>query len=262
MYLAALAALIVLLFPESAWACARHIVHIDGLASKPAVEILFSMAMLTVISAPIGIAGGRWIRRLSPIKKTLLIAVVVAGTVAFSRYEAQACHGAEVVGPILKTVHAAQLEYHRAHGVYAASFDELGMKPASDEYSYFLPAQVIPAKNASPREGVDLKRLPEGVSAVASAEKFLVVALAFTEPDRIDVWTMDQSEEFREWSVPAFPKAAPKADADNPVGLQEAFSRFLNELQAPLRVLSFLLGLSLGFAYSLRATSGMTPARS
>ncbi|MBI2090521.1 MAG: hypothetical protein HYT78_17555 [Deltaproteobacteria bacterium] len=253
---------VVLLFPDWAWACPRHIIHVDGLVSKPAGEILFSMAMMTIISVPLGLVGGRWIRRLSPIKKTMLVALVIAGAVAFSRSEAYACHGAEVVGPLLKTVHAAQLEYYRAHGVYAASFDELGMKPASDQYSYFLPSQVLPAKNPLPKEGVDLGRLPQGVAPVASAEEYTVVAIAFAAPDRIDVWTMDQNEKFREWSVAAFPKTTPKADVDNPTGWREALSRFLNELEAPLLIFSVLLGLSLGFAYSLRATPGMMPARS
>lgn len=257
----ALIVLVIVIVPEALFACTKHAIPFGGLGFKASGDVLVKMVMLAGISVPIGLLAGR-IRRLSAVKKALLIVLAAASLIATAGYRAWACPGAEAVRPILKNIHAAQLDYHRAHGTYASSFDDLGFAPPQDQHSYFLPLQALPAKNALPRDGVDLRRLPQGISPAASADRFTAVATAFAEPDRIDVWTMDESKKFRGWSVAAFPKTTPKADVNNPTRWQEALSRFLNDFEGHLLLFSFLLGLSLGFAHSQRATPGMMPARS
>ncbi|MGH7771168.1 MAG: hypothetical protein ACREQA_02900 [Candidatus Binatia bacterium] len=222
------------------------------------MAIFFNIVLLLIITFPLGFVSGRTVMRLSPAKKIVALTLITTGLLMAGVYKAWACHGTETVGPFLEEVFAAQLDYHERHGVYASSFEELGVAPSSNQYSYFLPADRLLAKNSSPQQGVDLGRLPEGAISNASADKFTVVALAFAEPNWIDVWTIDQDKVFKEWSVPALPKGGIKSSLDQPVATQHTFNGLMNKLEGPLMSITLLLGLGIGFAVSTRAH--VTPA--
>ncbi|MFQ5902150.1 MAG: hypothetical protein ACE5JO_00510 [Candidatus Binatia bacterium] len=256
----AILTLMFLLLPESALACAKHAISLDGLLLKSPAAIFFNIVLLFIITFPLGFVAGRTARRLSPAGRIATSTLVTTALLMVGDYRAWACHGAETVGPILKEIHAAQLVYHKKQGVYAPSFEELGMEPSSNQYSYFLPSETLSAIDPLPKEGVDLSRLPEGIFPVASADKFTVVALAFAEPNRIDVWTMDQDKVFKEWSVPAVPKVEIRSQKGQLVTMQGTFKEMLNKFEGPLMGMTFLLGLGIGFILSTRAPLNFTPA--
>lgn len=261
MLLRAVIILASLLVPEALFACSKHAIHVGDSDLTSAAGVLVKMVMLAGISIPVGLAFGKW-RRLSAVRKWLLLLLAAASLTSASTYRAQACHGAETVRPILEKIHAAQLDYHRSHGTYASSFDDLGFAPPAGELSYFLPLQVLAAKNTSPKKGVDLRRLPPGIAPAAATDRFTAVAIGFAEPDRIDVWTMDDGKRFKEWSLAAFSKAERDAQGNNGEPWLKTFALLLNKFEGLLMLLSLLLGLSLGFAYSLRIPAGTTVASS
>ena len=242
-----------LLLPESALACTDQTILLTNLVLKSPMAIFFNIGLLLIITFPLGLVSGRTVRRLSRTGKIVALTLITTGLLMAGGYKAWACHGTETVGPFLEKVFAAQLDYHEKHGVYASSFEELSMAPSSNQYSYFLPSQRLLAKNAFPKQGVDLGRLPEGVIPNASADKFTVVALAFAEPNWIDVWTIDQDNVFKEWSVPAVPKVGIKSSMDQPVATQHTFKGLMNKLEDPLMWITLLLGLGIGFTVSTRA---------
>lgn len=251
---AAVFSLLFLLLPELAFACPRHSIALDGLL-KSSGTIFLNLGLLLTLTIFLGFAAGRTVRRLSPAGKLTILTLVTAGLLLTAGGRSSwACHGAKVVDPILKEIYAAQLTYHQKHEVYAASFEELGMVPASNQYSYFLPSETLSAVNPLPKDGVDLSRLPEGVLPFASADKFTVVVLAFAEPDRIDVWTMDQAKVFKEWSVPALSRAKNQPQKDEPVSWRGTFDRIMNTLEGPLTWMTLLLGLAIGFNLARRAS--------
>ena len=252
--------LMFLLLPELALACPRHSIALESLL-KSSGTIFLNLGLLLTLTIPLGFVGGRTVKRLSPAGKLTILTLVTAGLLSMAGNRSSwACHGTEAVGPILNEVYAAQLAYHQKHGVYAASFEELGMAPSSNQYSYFLPSETLSAIHPLPKEGVDLSRLPEGVFPFASADKFAVVALAFAEPNRIDVWTMDQGKVFKEWSVPAVSNAKNKPQKDEPVAWRETFNGLMNKFEGPLMWMTLLLGLAIGFNLSTRASLMPRPA--
>ena len=254
-----LLSLMLFLLPELALACPRHTISQDGPLLQSAGAIFLNLALLLTVTIPLGFIAGRNVKRLSSSGKITILALVTAGMLNAGGSKALACHGAETVGPILKEVYAAQLDYHKRHGLYATSFEELGMAPSSNQYSYFLPSETLTAVNPLPKEGVDLSRLPEGLFPVASANKFTVVALAFAEPNRIDVWTMDQDKVFKEWSLPATAKVESQPQKDQPA-IWHAFNGLMNKFEGPLMWMMFLLGLAIGFNLSTRASLMPRPA--
>ncbi len=157
-------------------------------------------------------------------------------------------HGKTIVGPILEQIQKAQVSYHSEHGVYAASFEQLEMVPSSDKYSYFLPADMVPAKGLFPKEGVDLSSLPEGVLPTASTDKFMVVAIGFAKPNSLEIWTMNQDKMFKEWSVPA----GVKVTKDPSVSAQEPVGNMTSPFEGSLTWMIFLMGCTIGFALSVR----------
>lgn len=249
----AILTVIYLLLPESALACPRHTIALDSLVLKSPGVIFSQMILLLLITTTLGFAAGRIVRCLSWAGRITTLILVTAGFLILGGHRAWACHGVKTVGPILKAIHAAQLKYHERHGVYAATFKELGMKPPSKHYSFFLPSETLVAENPSPLEGVNLGRLPMGIAPVASADKFTVVALAFTKSNRIDVWTMDQDKDFKEWSVPALPRVGIGSQKEAPATTQRALTKMANKLEGPLMVMTLLLGLGIGFRLSARA---------
>ncbi len=248
------------LLPESALACAKHTISLDGLVLKSPATILFNVVLLLTITFPLGFVAGRIVRRLSPAGKIAIFTLATTALLMAGGYRAWACHGAETVGPILKGVYVAQLDYHQKHGAYAASFEELRMEPSSNQYSYFLPSETLSAENPLPKKGVDLSRLPEDIFPAASADKFTVVALAFAEPNRIDVWTMNQDKVFKEWSVPAIPKVIINSQKDQPATTEATFKGMLNKFEGSLMWMILLLGLATGFIFSTRPPVNLMPA--
>lgn len=248
-----------LLLPDSALACVNHTVPLDSLVLRSPAAIFLNVVLLLIVTFPLGFVAGRTARRLSLAGRTVTLTVVITALLIAGSYRAWACHGAETVGPILKEIYEAQLDYHGKHGEYAASFEELGKAPSSTQFSYFLPAQTLAAINPLPKEGVDLSRLPEGIFPFASADKFTVVALAFAEPNRIDVWSMDQGKVFKEWSVAAAPRVG-FMPQDQQATAQGKFKELMNKFEGPLMWMTLLLGLAIGFALSTRAPMMSRPA--
>lgn len=249
---------LIFLLPDIALACPKHVIHGYDLHLTSASDILIIMTALTALGLPVGVWTGKIARRFSSRRVAFFSAIAVTVAFALAGQRVWACHGYELVSPFLKQVHAEQMKYHELHGVYAESFVQLGLKPAPDQQSYFLPKETLPAKNPHLKEGLDLTQLPEGVSSMASADRFTVVAIGFTEPDRLDIWTMDEKETFREWSIPAFPKVETSTNVESAKPDYDTLTKLLNDFQGPLMLMSLMLGLSLGFAYSLRSTPRMT----
>jgi hypothetical protein len=243
--------LIFLLLPELALACPNHAINLPGLPNS-SETIYLKLGLLLTLTIPLGFVAGRAVKRLAPAGKVAILALVAAGFLLAGNHSSWACHGTEAVAPILQEVHAAQLDFHKKHGVYAASFEELGMAPSSDQYSYFLPSQMLSAIHPLPKPGVDLSRLPEGVFPAASSDRFTVVALAFAEPDRLDVWTMDQDKVLKEWSLPAVSKKEHKLRNDEPVSWRGAFNGLAHKFEGALTWITLLLGLAIGFNLSRR----------
>ena len=252
--LGTIVSLILLLVPELALACPRHAIDQNSLALQSIGAIFFNLALLLTATIPLGFVSGQTFKRLSPAGKITLVALITSGLLATGGSRASACHGSETVAPILKEIYAAQLDYHKKHGIYASSFEELGMAPSSNQYSYFLPSETLSAINPMPKDGVDLSRLPEGTFPVASADKFTVVALAFVEPNRLDIWTMGQDKVFKEWSLPAISKVERKPQEDGSATWQRTFNEFMNKFEGPLMWMTLILGLTIGFNLSARAS--------
>jgi hypothetical protein len=239
-----------LLPSQPLFACSAH--DFARAVARPTVStIVFNLGFITFVSTALGLYGGITARRLAPgFKKfVLLLAVVHLSGIAGMR-SAEACHGRETVAPVLEKVYAAEAKYYKLHGVYAASFDELGFAPESDQYSFFLPSQSLPAKNVSPRPGIDLAGLPEGVSASASARSFTVVAIAFAEPKRIDVWTMDEKDNFHEWSVPAERPLAQEPSTVRSTIPGDGVAWIIEQFEGSLILAAIILGLALGLSLS------------
>lgn len=244
--------LIFLLLPELASACPKHDIHMHASVPTTVVDLLASMAFLLIVVTPLGFGAGRIIRRLFPATKLLIIGLVANGLLLVGGQKAWACHGVDTVRPHLEQVYAAQLDYRTKHGVYAESFKELGITPSSNEYSFFLPSETLVAENPSPKEGVDLGRLPDGVTPISSADRFTVVALAFTEPNRIDVWTMNDEKDFREWSVPAVENVETVSQEDQPPIQEWASKELIHKVEGPAMMMTLLLGLGIGFMLAMR----------
>ena len=149
----------------------------------------------------------------------------------------------------------------RAYSAFAEGGTELGITPPAKEYALFLPAETILPDNPFPKAGVDLSRLPEGVLPVASANRFTVVALGFSEPDQIDVWTMDQAKVFRESSVPAVDRVKSEPRSDQPSSSEEGWTGLVRQVEGPVLVITLLLGMATGFALAFRATAVTRMAR-
>lgn len=249
------------LVPESLLACSKHDISLAGAASTPVADILINLIVIMIISTPLGLVAGTTARRFSPAFKKLTLVLAIAGLFHVNAPGASACHGQETIEPVLQQIYAKQLNHHRQYGAYAASFDELKFTTRSDQYSFFLPSQSLPARKVSPREGVDLASLPNGVAAAASSRAFTVVAIGFAAPNRIDVWTMDQKRNFREWSVPAFPAVEPAPSAEQAVSLTDYIHDFQGTLMIAALILGLALGLSLSFAPSYRLSASGAGSR-
>lgn len=258
MGLAALLLLVLTLAPESLFACAQHVLPLDSSALKAPASILFNALSLFALAAPFGFGVGKLAQRSSRISRALIFAVVLGGIAAVTGYSAWACHGVKVTEPFLKQVYEAQERYHKAHGTYASSFDKLGIRPPSDSHSYFLPSQSFPAKDSRPKEGVDLTRLPKGVAPEATSKQFQVVAMGFTKPDRIDIWTLNQANDFKEWSVPAFSEVQIKPAEITSMEIMWTI-QLINRLEVPLMVIALILGLTIGFVVTTRASTRFLP---
>lgn len=242
-------ALIFLLLPEPVLACVNHIASTNSAGSESLLGSFFNIILLLVVAFPVGLVVGMMTRRSSAAARTaIFIAIGVAGLLALGGHGAWACHGEKTVAPILQEVHNAQMDFHGRNGVYAASFEELDLEPSSSRYSYFLPSEMLSAKSPLPKEGVDLSRLPEGVFPRASADRFTVVALGFTEPNQINVWTMNQDRVFREWNVPV----KIRSQKDQPDAVSGGLNGQVNKFDGALKWITFLLGLGAGFAFAAR----------
>ncbi len=252
MNILAIFSLMFLLLPELALACPKHAIDLAGLTARPSGTIFLNLGLLLTLTISLGFVAGRAVKRLAPAGKIAMLVLIAAGLLLAGSPRSWACHGTEAVAPILQEVYAAQLDFHKKHGVYAASFEELGMAPSSNQYSYFLPSQTLSAIHPLPKEGVDLSRLPEEVFPAASADKFTVVALAFAEPNRLDVWSMDQDKVFKEWSLPAVSKRKNKPQQDEPATWRGTFNGLANKFEGPLMWSTLLLGLAIGFNLSRR----------
>ncbi len=238
-----------LIQPKSVFACVEHTASQGSTAFDSPVVFLLKMAFLFIATVPLGFVAGLAVKRFSSAGKAAALILVTASLLTMGGYRAWAsCHGKTIVGPILEQIQKAQVSYRSAHGVYAASFEQLEMVPSSDKYSYFLPADMVPAKSVFPKEGVDLSRLPEGVIPRASTDKFMVVAIGFAEPNSLEIWTMNQAKMFKEWSVPA----GVKVTKDPSVSAQEPVGNMTSPFEGSLTWMIFLLGCTIGFAISVR----------
>lgn len=238
------------LFPESVLACVNHANSLDTPTLKSPMTIFLNTLSLLIVATPLGFLLGRALKRLSRTQRIAAFTLLSSGFLMAYSYKAWACHGVKIVQPILKQVYEAQVNYRKKFGTYAASFEDLRMAPASDQYSYFLPSETLSARNPFPKEEVDLSRLPEGIFPIASADKLTIVALAYSEPNRINVWTMDQSEHFKEWSVPA--KTTLKSQNGQTFTTEDSFEKLINKLEVPLILIVSLIGLLIGFTLSRR----------
>jgi|GEM_PF-2496366 len=239
-----------LLLPPPVLACSMHDFAARA-AGRPTVSILFNLILILIISTPLGLYAGFGVRRLTPAFRKFLFVLAVGGVSAIGSIPTvSACHGHTAVAPFLEKVYAAEMKYSKLHGIYAASFDELGFAPESEQYSFFLPSQSLPAKNVSPRPGIDLGTLPEGVHAVVSAKAFTVVAIGFAEPNRIDVWTMNEKNDFREWSVSAERPLPQKPAVAEPEGIGHTIAVTMENFEGTLMLVALLLGLALGLSLS------------
>lgn len=260
MIIFAILSFMLFLLPELTFACPNHSIALDSVVPRSAGAIFFNLAILLTLTIPLGFIAGRTMKRLAPAGRIAILTFFIVGLLTVRIPSSWACHGAETVGSILKEVYAAQMDYQKKHGVYAASFEELGMVPSSIQYSYFLPSETLSAVNPLPKQGVDLSRLPDGVFPVAKTDKFTVVALAFVEPNRIDVWTMDQDKVFKEWSLPAVAKVERKPQMEEPATWQNTFKELTNKFEGPMMWMTLLLGLALGFNLSTRVSMMPRPA--
>lgn len=249
------------LFPEPILACVNHTNSLENPTLKSPVAIFLNILLLLTVTTPLGFLLGRAAKHLSRTKRIAAFTLLTSGFLMAYSYTVSACHGVKIVQPILKQVYEAQVSYRKKFGIYAASFEDLRISPSSDQYSYFLPSETLSAKNPFPKEGVDLSRLPEGISPITSADKFTVVAIAYSEPNRIDVWTMDHNERFKEWSVPAIAKRAMKSQKDRPVTTEGSFERVMTKFEVPLMLIASLVGLMIGFILSRRAPVIPIPQR-
>lgn len=237
-----------LIRPRSVYACVEHATSQDSAAFDSPAVFLLKMAFLFIVTVPLGFAVGLAVKRFSRAGKVATLILVTTGLLMIGGYSASACHGVTIVGPILEQIHKAQVSYREANGVYAASFEQLEMTPSSDKYSYFLPAETIPAKKLFPKEGVDLSHLPEGAFSSASADKFTVVAIGFAEPNTLEIWTMNQDKVFKEWSVPA----GAKIQNGPSVSAQQFANNSTTPFEGSLAWMIFLVGCTIGFAISVR----------
>lgn len=237
-----------LIRPGSVNACVEHATSHGGTAFDSPAVFFLKMAFLFIATIPLGFVAGLAVRHCSRAGKAAALILVTASLLMFSGYRAWACHGVTIVGPILHQIQKAQVSYRAANGVYAASFEQLEMTPSVDKYSYFLPAEMIPAKNLFPKDGVDLSHLPEGVLSSASADKFTVVAIGFAEPNSLEIWTMNQDKVFKEWSVPA----GAKVQSDPSPPAQQLASNPTTPFEGSLAWMIFLVGCTIGFALSIR----------
>lgn len=244
---------VIILLPKLASACPNHDFHLGGSLPTSVVDLLFTLVFLLIVATPLGFGAGRIMRGLLPATKILILGLAATGLLMAGDQKAWACHGVDTVLPVLEEVYAAQHSYHAQHGVYAASFKDLGIAPASNEYSLFLPSERLVVKNPSPKQGVDLSRLPNGVTPFASADMFTVVAIAFTEPNRIYVWTMNHKKDFREWSVPAVEDVKPMAQENQPSAHEWVSQDLIQQLEGPAMMMTFLLGLGIGLMLAMRS---------
>jgi hypothetical protein len=260
-YGALFATLILLLLPESASACPKHGTHWDIPSLTASLALLSKMAFSLVIAVPLGFGAGKMVRGRFTAGRALTVGLVTSGVLLGAGSNSWACHGKEIAGPVLEKIHAAQLEYRARHGVFAPTFAELGITLPATDYALFLPAQTLPPANPLPRPGIDLTRLPSGVHPLVSADRFTVVALGFSEPDRIDVWTMDQTKTFREWSLPAVQKGKAESRVDQPSSLDGASTGLIGHVEGPALVMTLLFGMAAGFALGFRVPALSRAAR-
>lgn len=239
---------LLLIQPKQVFACADHSVSMGGAGFDSPTVFLLKMAFLFIATVPLGFVAGLALKRCSMAGKAAALVLITSSLLLIGGHKASACHGVTTVGPILEQIQKAQVSYQAANGVYAASFEQLEMIPSADEYSYFLPADMIPAKRIFPKDGVNLSRLPEGVLPNATVENFMVVAVGFAEPNRLDIWTMNQDKVFKEWSV----SAGAKVQKDASVSEQKSLDESTGPFEGSFAWMTFLVGSTVGFSLSVR----------
>jgi hypothetical protein len=237
-----------LIQPKAAFACVEHTASQGGTAFDSPAVFLLKMAFLFIATVPLGFVAGLAVKRFSSAGKAAALILVVSSLLMIGGYRAWACHGVTIVGPILEQIQKAQVSYRAVNGVYAATFEQLEVTPSADKYSYFLPAEMIPASTLFPKKGVDLSHLPEGVFSRATADNFTVVAIGFAEPNSLEIWTMNQDKVFKEWSVPA----GAKVQSDPSVPAQQLASNATTPFEGSLAWMIFFVGCTIGFAFSVR----------